>query len=249
MVLVPQLIFGGVIPLNYFGKAGQAIGEIMTTKWAFQSLVTISEAGKDVATDPCWIMSEEERDQLTQEEKIEQCICIGPNIFAKCGFPGIHDFYNESVDTPEPAQPAKPGDPPEEPGDPPPQPEKPKIHQDPEMAEKQYKEWEEDMDEYREKLDAYTAKTDTYRENLEVYQEAVTSYQDDMDEWQDEYQQWKEDRAQAIDKAEAVINQSNLDYGYTFNVKIASAWQWMLVIMAINFIGILVAIKWKDRIK
>jgi ABC-type multidrug transport system ATPase subunit/pSer/pThr/pTyr-binding forkhead associated (FHA) protein len=249
MVLVPQLIFGGVIPLNYLGQAGKAIGEIMTTKWAFQSLVTISEAGKDVATDPCWLLPEEERDQLTEEEKIEECTCMGPNIFTKCSFPGIHDFYNESVDTPEPAQPAKPGDPPEEPGDPPPQPEKPKIHQDPEMAEKQYKEWEEEMDEYREKLDVYTAKTDKYREDLEVYQDAVTSYQDEMDRWQEEYQQWKEDRAQAIDKAEAVINQSRVDYGYTFNVDIYRAWGWMLVIMAINFIAILFAIKWKDKIK
>jgi hypothetical protein len=221
----------------------------MTTKWAFQALVTISESGMDVATDPCWIMTEEERSQLTDEEKIEQCICIGPNIFTKCRFPGIHDFYNESVDTAEPVQPEKPGDPPEEPGDPPPQPEKPKIHQDPEMAEKQYKEWEDEMDDYRKELDVYTAKTDKYRDDMDAYQESMETWQDEMDVWQDEYQQWKEDRGQAIDKSEAVINQSREDYGYTFNVDIYRAWEWMLVIMAINFIGILVAIKWKDKVK
>jgi ABC-type multidrug transport system ATPase subunit/pSer/pThr/pTyr-binding forkhead associated (FHA) protein len=249
MVLVPQLIFGGVIPLNYFGKAGQAVSQIMSTKWAFQALVTISEAGKDIATDPCWLLPEEERNELTSAEKDEQCTCMGANIFTKCGFPGIHDYYNESVNTPEPVQPVKPGAPPEEPGDPPPQPEKPKIHQDPEMAEKQYKDWEKEMDAYRVKLDAYTAKTDRYREELEKYQDAVNNYQEEMDKWQDEYQQWKEDRAQAIDKAEAVINQSNDDFGYTFNVDIYRAWGWMLVIMAVNFIGILIAIKWKDKIK
>lgn len=249
VVLVPQLIFGGVIPLNYFGSAGKAVGQAMTTKWAFQSLVTISETGKDVATDPCWLLPEEERNKLTDEEKLEECICMGANIFTKCNFPGIHDFYNESVDTAEPAQPVKPGDPPEEPGDPPPQPEKSKIHQDPEMAEKQYKEWEEEMDEYRRKLDAYTAKTDKYRENLEVYQDAVNNYQDEMDRWQGEYQQWKEDRAQAIDKAEAVIDKSRDDYGHTFNVNLTAAWGWILVIMAINFIAIIIAIKWKDKMR
>jgi ABC transport system ATP-binding/permease protein len=249
MVLVPQLIFGGVIPLNYFGKAGQAIGQVMTTKWAFQALVTISEAGKDVAEDPCWQMPEEERNKLTQEEKDEKCTCMGANIFSKCDFPGIHDLYNASVDTPQPAQPEKPGNPPEEPGDPPEQPEKPEISDDPFTAEKQYEEWEEDMDAYRIELDEYTASTDEYREELEVYQDSVDNYQSEMDAWQTEYQQWKEDRAQAIDKAEAVIDKSRDDYGHTFKVNLTAAWGWMLVIMAINFIAIIVAIKWKDKMR
>jgi len=72
LILVPQIIFGGVMPVKYFGSVGQTIGYATTTKWAFESLVTISGMGECVADDIC-----------RQEE------CAGPNILYACDFPGV----------------------------------------------------------------------------------------------------------------------------------------------------------------
>ena len=72
LILVPQIIFGGVMPIKYFGSAGQVIGYATTTKWAFESLVTISGMGECVADDIC-----------RQEE------CSGSNILTECDFPGV----------------------------------------------------------------------------------------------------------------------------------------------------------------
>jgi ABC-type multidrug transport system ATPase subunit/pSer/pThr/pTyr-binding forkhead associated (FHA) protein len=77
--LVPQVLFGGIMPQKYYGSIGQAIGTLTTTKWTFQSLVTISDMGVCVADDQC------------RAEK-----CSGSNMFTDCKFPGIANYYNSS---------------------------------------------------------------------------------------------------------------------------------------------------------
>lgn len=249
IVIVPQLLFGGIIPLGTMGQVGQTVSQGISTKWAFESLVTISELGIDVAEDPCWQLSEDERKALTPEEKDEQCTCMGVNIFSKCSFPGIRDHYNESVEKPEPERPVKPGDPPPEPGDPPTRPEEPDWHGDPEKKMDQIEEYEDQLETWKADMDAWRETTDSYQDDIEAYQDSVDKYEEDMDAWQSNFQQWKQDRSEAIGSAEAVIERVREHYGNAYKVNIISHWGWMLVIMIVVLILIFGVIKLKDRRK
>jgi hypothetical protein len=80
LIIIPQVIFGGVMPVKYFGTAGQVIGYATTTKWTFESMVTISEIGKCVADDIC------------RQEK-----CSVPNILTLCEFPGAQTDYDPTA--------------------------------------------------------------------------------------------------------------------------------------------------------
>lgn len=247
--LVPQLIFAGIIPKSSFGPAGELISQPMGTKWAFESLVTISGLGKDVANDPCWQLSEEERDALTDQEKEERCSCMGANMFTRCSFPGIRDFYNETVEEAEPLKPVDPGDPPPEPGDPPEQPEKPDFSKDPDAFRQESDEWQDEMDAYKIEIDAWQEKVDDYRDELDLYEEKVDAYKDEMDQWQDDYQAWKEGRAKAIEQGEAIIDNVRDQWGDAFNVSLKSHWGWLLFIMLVELLLTIGALKLKDRKK
>lgn len=83
--LVPQVLFGGVMPEKYYnGSVGKVIGTLTTTKWTFQSLVTISNIGECVADNQC---------------RVENC--SGINMFSDCNFPGIADYKPASDNSSE----------------------------------------------------------------------------------------------------------------------------------------------------
>ncbi len=109
--LLPQIIFGGgVFPLDTFGPSGQVLNQFALTKWPFEVLVTLSDMGQDIATDPCWIQvidGDKTLDDLDDEEK-KDCPCMGESIFKDCEFPGIGESYQAMVDEPEPTKPTKP---------------------------------------------------------------------------------------------------------------------------------------------
>ncbi len=110
MVLVPQIIFsGGIQPASNFGPPGQLLNRVNVIKWPFELLVTHSGLGQDVAKDPCLKKTTDEREKFTAAE-LEQCQCIGPNVFKSCRFPGILTKYVPEIDQTEPLQPklAKP---------------------------------------------------------------------------------------------------------------------------------------------
>ncbi len=110
LVLIPQVTFGGgLIPVANLSPVGQWINNITLTKWSFESLVTLTNLGKDVAEDRCWQLPENERKKLNDSDK-NQCACLGKNVFQgqSCAFPGIHAKYIDSVDQVEPAEPTKP---------------------------------------------------------------------------------------------------------------------------------------------
>jgi hypothetical protein len=83
LIIIPQVIFGGVMPVKYFGTAGQVIGYATTTKWTFESMVTISEIGKCVADDIC------------RQEK-----CSEDTILWECEFPGVQNKDVSPFDDP-----------------------------------------------------------------------------------------------------------------------------------------------------
>jgi ABC transport system ATP-binding/permease protein len=117
MLLIPQILFGGgVLPIQTFGAAGQFLNNTSLTKWPFETLVTLTAFGKDVATDTgknadsksCWALeTKKERDDLTVAQK-KDCKCMGENVFRTCNFAGVRNFYKKAIDQPEPKQPVEP---------------------------------------------------------------------------------------------------------------------------------------------
>ena len=242
LFLVPQIIFGGIMPPGQLGKAGRAISMVTTTNWAFESLVTISGIGNCVAADPCWQLSTDKRDALTEEDKIQQCSCMGPNLFSRCCFPGILDYYDPAVDTPEPAQPPKPGEPPAKPGEPPPNPGK-----RPDPFSEEFPDWEKSSKQYQKDMDTYEETMKQYRSDMEAYREKMEQYEDDLKVWQDEYRSWKESRSKAIGQAEAIIKRMHDDYGQAFGVSVVWHWSVLVIITIFLFAATLAVMRLQDR--
>ncbi len=111
MFLVPQIIFsGGIQPVDSFGFAGKVINHLTVIKWPFESMITLTGMGQDLATDPCWQdLSETQRGDLTEEQQRRECTCFGPGLFQTCNFPGIQAKFVPAVNEPEPQRPESPG--------------------------------------------------------------------------------------------------------------------------------------------
>ncbi|WP_404788215.1 ATP-binding cassette domain-containing protein [Altericista sp. CCNU0014] len=112
LFLVPQITFAGsFLPLRTLGPAGQAISQLTITRWAYESMVTLSGIGRDVARDPCWKQPDSVRKAWKDADKVS-CQCMGPQLFDRCEFPSLHLEYDPAVSQPEPLKPKSPGDPP-----------------------------------------------------------------------------------------------------------------------------------------
>ncbi|YAF99381.1 MAG: ATP-binding cassette domain-containing protein (plasmid) [Nodularia sp. CChRGM 3473] len=97
LVLVPQVIFGGgILPVSEFKDSGKTLNQLMLTKYPFESLVTLSRLGTDVAKDPCWQKTEKQRKALTPQETTV-CDCYGKNVFQQCEFPGLGTVERSSI--------------------------------------------------------------------------------------------------------------------------------------------------------
>lgn len=150
--LVPQITFAGaMLPLRTFGWPGQLISQVTVTRWTFESMVTLSGVGHDLAHDPCWQKPEAEREALSEADK-ESCRCLGPNLFTQCRFPGLNKEYHPAVDQLEPIEPESPGDPP-----------------DPA---------ELTLANYQDKLQTYNNKVEAYRQSLEAWQDQFADWKE-----------------------------------------------------------------------
>ncbi len=108
LLLIPQILFGGgVLPIETFGPPGKVLNTLALTKWPFETLVTLTGFGKDVATDKCWQLTSEQRKALKNEDK-KDCKCMGKNVFKTCSFAGIGKFYVPEIDQAEPKKPDEP---------------------------------------------------------------------------------------------------------------------------------------------
>lgn len=209
LFLVPQITFGGgMLPVETFGPPGQVINRITMTKWSFESLVTATGLGRDVAEDPCWQLKEKDRKKLNNTQR-EQCNCLGANLFTRCNFPGIQSRYDAAVDQPQPTKPKDPGDPPKQPKEP----------TTPTLSAQQ---------DYQKALDRY-------QKDLETYQNQVKQYRTAMDRWQEDYSQWKEKNAGAINSAEGMIERFQKDYGKAFNADVKQHWSILGLQIAVMF--------------
>jgi ABC transport system ATP-binding/permease protein len=154
LFIVPQILFsGGVLPIE--GLVGNAINRLSLTKWSFETLVTITTLGKDVAADSCWDSPKSERESLSDKEK-EKCKCLGSNVFKGCQFPGIGKSYDTAVDEPEPPKPEK----------------LPSLPKPPQLQSFQAQQ------QYQTDLEAYQAKVDRYQEDLDSWQDRYSNWKE-----------------------------------------------------------------------
>ena len=95
LLIIPQITFGGgLLPAKVLPRFGQIINQVTISKWTFESLVTITGIGSDIADDKCFSeQSENKPKDLTKAEK-ERCTCLGSQLFKRCEFPGLKAKYN-----------------------------------------------------------------------------------------------------------------------------------------------------------
>ncbi len=233
LVLVPQLLFGGIIPQMQLGSIGRIIGYATATKWTFESLVSQSGMGIAISQDPYWELDEDIRQSLTEQEKEAISTTLGTKIFSQSNFPGIQKYYDTTVDSFEPQKPISPGAAPQQPGEPPPM---PKNLYDTKIIQS----WQKQMDTWESQMNKYKI-------DLEKYRSSMNEYQSKMGIWQVDYQNWKEKRSEAIGEAEGIVKNMYEDYGYAFNVDVGSHSETIICLSAIYLILTVLCLKIKDK--
>jgi len=152
LFLLPQITFSGAtISLDTLGPSGQVLSQLTVTRWPYESLITLSGVGHDIAVDSCWQLSKKERENLS-EEKTEQCQCLGPQIFTQCKFPALRQEYDPAVDQPQPEKPKDPGDPPE-------------------LTPKNRTTYEQDIQDYNDKVNIYRQDLDKWQDQFSDWRE------------------------------------------------------------------------------
>jgi ABC transport system ATP-binding/permease protein len=156
LFLVPQITFAGsFLPLHTLGPVGQAISQMTVTRWAYESMVTLSGVGKDIATDPCWQQPASVRKTWKEADKA-QCQCMGPQLFDRCHFPGLWQDNSPAVKQLEPIRPKDLGDPPTAPDN---------------LFGSEGQQFVDD-------IKAYADKTKTYRKDLDTWQDRFSQWKE-----------------------------------------------------------------------
>jgi ABC-type multidrug transport system ATPase subunit/pSer/pThr/pTyr-binding forkhead associated (FHA) protein len=255
LLMLPQIVLGGaLVPLP------EIVSAPTSTRWAFQAFMAITESGSDVARDACYLLPEEQQQELSLDYRDANCNCKGTNALREesCNFPGIGAFYRPAIDE---APPVEPGEQPAPPGDRPPEPELPPKPEEPAddtdfVALSEYRDalriWEAEVEEiqngYRADIAEYEAEVNIYQAELEAYQAEVVDYQTARAEYEGQ-------RLAAVGPAENVIGQSVRDFGWTFVDKqdtgaywgtLGTTWIAQAAIIGLLFVAILILQKRKD---
>lgn len=222
LFVIPQVVLGGaLIPVPTTASAPTA------ARWSFEAMVGISGAGSDLAADSCWALPEEEREELSLDEKQERgCPCMGYNALDpdSCNFPGLGAYYDAALDADEPVAPAPLGDPPAEPA-PPPRPEAPADPSDTEAVGR-----------YLQELEAYQQQVDdlqaAYRADMARYQARADAFKADSERYQRTLADWSISRSSAVSRAEGLLSRYYDDFGWTFVDKDDDAVFWPRMLRA-----------------
>lgn len=233
LFVIPQMVLSGaLVPLPDFAKA------FASSRWAFQTYIGISGAGSDVAADSCWDLTEEQRDQLSLEQKNANCNCMGENALHQnsCNFPGLGEYYTEAIDEADPLRPSAPGPQPTQPHFPP-EPAKPADPNNLLLLQKYLSDlgsYENEVsqirNDFQEEMNAWQNEQEQYKTLYETYQTVLTELQ--------------VKRAIAIGSAESTIQRYEEDYGWTFVDKesrkdyfgvLVSTWSAQLVLILVFF--------------
>jgi hypothetical protein len=262
VLMIPQIVLGGALiamPGN-----GRYISAIMTTRWSFEALMSITEVGSDVAADLCWTLPNDLRESLSLDAaRADGCRCLGTNLFSQCQFPSVGRFYDPAVDEAPPVAPPAliQGQPPPEPVFPkPPEQPVPPANQADQVAMGQYL---EALDKYQAQFNAWqdsvNATQAAYEADLKAYQTRTQaeaeSYQTVVVKYQKELAAYNIARASAVTPAEGLIYQVNRDFGWTFvntedssafYSKIVTTWIAQVVYSFVLFLVIIFLQKRKD---
>ncbi len=245
MLMLPQIVLAGaLVPLPTFVSAP------ISTRWAFEALMSITATGSDVAADICWALPKDVREAMSIQDKLANgCRCMGLNMLNKesCNYPGLGQFYNAAVDQQPPVEPAPLGPPPPEPVIP----ERPvqPLDQSDSVAMADFftelQAWEQQATKIQED---YKKQIETYQAQSEVYKSEIITYQQDLINWQI-------GQASAVTPAESTMEVFYTGIGWSFVdkenpaaywAKIIRTWMVQLGIISILFVAILFLQKRKD---
>ena len=246
MLIVPLIVLSGIL-----APVPNAVSQIASTRWAFQSIIGITGMGSDVAADPCWRLDKDLRDAMDLDTKdAMQCKCMGTQVFnqASCNFPGTGDYYVPEINQMTPIEPAALPD----------QPPEPVIPEAPALdSSKTYDQVA--IAQYLNSLKAYQDNVnniqDGYRDQMTLYQVQADIYKNKMIKYQEGLSKFKAARIAAVNTAEGNI-QGILDkFGWAFVDKSDSkiyfpwlfrTWFAQIEIVAVYYVIILILIKRKD---
>ncbi|MCJ7624093.1 MAG: FHA domain-containing protein, partial [Anaerolineaceae bacterium] len=261
VALVPQFLFAGaLLPLDLI-PGGELISLIMPTRWGFETFLSISGMGDQLAEDPCWLLDEESRTHLSSEMK-EACPCMGESIFTSCAeFPGIlsPDFFDDiaqaALAAPKPLEPQMPTAYPSLTPlptptrlaslTPYPTPEDPREMEDyNDIREEQGEDYQDlimgQMEIYRvDSQDQGMLYSDMRGEQGDEYQVLMRNYGDDRADWQ-------ESREKAISSAEGLLESIYDNYGRGFSGSVTGRWIIMCGLMLLFIVVVFIAQKRKD---
>lgn len=218
LFLIPQFLFsGGLLPTKTL-PGGEIISQATATKWTFDSLVTITGVGREVAQDLCWQLPAALEDdphlaadysagkyddnnaalQAWQNSKDEtfqrlNCQCLGPKVFG-CAFPGIGKKYTPAVDQLEPVKPPKPGeapaDPSKAPAAPAAPPARPDCNQQEAECQTKLKDWNGAMDDWNKSMTTWKDQMDGWKSEMDSWQDHMTIYKDENNNYKAALEEW-----------------------------------------------------------
>jgi hypothetical protein len=216
LLTVPQLFLSGaIIPLTHLNFPLGFLSIANPSRYAFETLLTTSGYGQDIASDPCWQLPVDQRNSLSDVQK-QSCTCMGDNLYSICKFPGIRSFFALAIEQPKPLPPAANS----------------AINDIPVQPLPRQG---ETLDQYANEMNNYTAQLEIYLGNYDAYLSTLRQYPDVLANWQ-------RMRSLIIGNAEGVIAEAINRYGQRFNVNLIGHWS-ILAAMSLCLIIILVGIQ------
>jgi ABC-type multidrug transport system ATPase subunit/pSer/pThr/pTyr-binding forkhead associated (FHA) protein len=245
MMIVPLIVLSGAL-----APIPPSVSQVASTRWAFQSLLGIVGAGKDVAADACWQLDADLRDAMTLDDKAyNQCLCMGVQVFDQnsCSFPGVGKYYVTEIDQSEPTEP------PSLPSEPP----APVIPDAPPPPDDKFDQVK--MAQYLNALSSYQDQVkdiqDSYKNQMNLYRAMSDVYKGEMTQYQEDLAIYNISRVSAVKGAEGVISSVTEKYGWAWVDKdnpdlyfpwLFNAWLAQIKISLVYFALILFLIKRKD---
>jgi hypothetical protein len=263
VVLVPQFLFSGALLSLDLIPGGEFLSVAMSTRWGFESLVNVTDMGRDVAQDTCWRdFTAQERDGLTEDQKRKfGCQCMGAGLFEACRFPGLlsPESYNDDIrralneaapdeplePTPYPTLTPPPSPTPRPTPTPPPPPGSlgdQNTYRA--LVEKQQRDYGEVLKQQDQEYAA--ARQAQGIEYAKLRGKQADDYRDKMRVYGDQRTEWEKKRGKAIAIAEGKIKAIMDNYGRTFQGGLVERWAAMAGIMAVVFVLLMVFQKRKD---
>lgn len=255
LFIIPQMVLSGALV-----QLPEAITTPAPMRWAFQSFIAISGVGSDVAHDACWDKTKEEQEDMTMDERTDQCNCMGRNSVNEdtCNFPGLGKYDTDALREPDKVKPTEPGEQPAEPV----LPDEPTLPDEPEAPADMsnvfaLQKYIQDLSDYNEEVtklqtdynDEVTELQDEYKEEIDAWQEEQEEYKDDITQYQTDQTDLEVKRATAVGSAESTIRRFKEQYGWTFVDKsnrgkyiglLLTTWLAQLIICGILFTGTII---------